>query len=108
MCKNWLKYYNSSNIIRGKITGTKRLTVCINDLLGMLTGVRSIEYFTTELRTPLKLPKQQCNRSDLGTQYLTASLMMFNYAVYSRSVAPRSLSCGVIDCLTPSHGRRRR
>jgi len=44
LCKNWLKYYNSSNIITGKITGKIRLTVCINDLLEMLTRVRSIEY----------------------------------------------------------------
>jgi len=25
LCKNWLKYYNSSNIITGKITGTNKI-----------------------------------------------------------------------------------
>jgi len=43
--KNWLEYYNSSNIITGKITGTNKInSLYLNDLLGMLTGVRSIEY----------------------------------------------------------------
>ena len=25
LCKNWLKYYNSSNIVTGKITGTNKI-----------------------------------------------------------------------------------